>query len=240
LADALTDTTDVWIDDWVLRREGDHYVAVIAADGFALNLTFTTTQVPLLNGDSGFSQKGPAIRSASYYYSEPHLRVSGTLSTAAYHGGVTGEAWLDHEWSSEYLDVHAIGWDWIGINLKDGGALMAFQIRDRNNHPYWTGATLRDASGKVYVAAPANVAFSPGRLWRSPRTGVTYPVSWRVQCGEREFAIEPLMADQENDARLSSGTVYWEGAVRVTEHRQLAGLGYLELTGYDGTLTLTP
>ena len=43
---------------------------------------------------------------------------------------VTGEAWLDREWSSTYLDPQAVGWDWSGLNLDDGGALMAFQVRD--------------------------------------------------------------------------------------------------------------
>ena len=28
------------------------------------------------------------------------------------------------------LDPAAVGWDWVGLNLDDGGALMAFRIRD--------------------------------------------------------------------------------------------------------------
>jgi predicted secreted hydrolase len=28
------------------------------------------------------------------------------------------------------LGAGSVGWDWIGINLDDGGALMAFRIRD--------------------------------------------------------------------------------------------------------------
>ena len=43
---------------------------------------------------------------------------------------MSGRAWLDHEWSSEYMAAQAVGWDWIGINLDDGGALMAFRMRD--------------------------------------------------------------------------------------------------------------
>ena len=39
-------------------------------------MQLAVTQPPLLNGDSGFSRKGPAAESASYYYSVPHLKVS--------------------------------------------------------------------------------------------------------------------------------------------------------------------
>ena len=41
------------------------------------------------------------------------------------------------------------------------------------------------------------------------------------------------MDDQELDARASTGTIYWEGAVtRVPRQRRRSGKGYLELTGY--------
>ena len=46
------------------------------------------------------------------------------------------------------------------------------------------------------------------------------------------------MDDQENDARLSTGTIYWEGAVRAFESRRPVGPGYLELTGYGDRLRL--
>jgi predicted secreted hydrolase len=47
-----------------------------------------------------------------------------------------------------------------------------------------------------------------------------------------EFILEPLMDDQELDARTSTGTVYWEGAVSAMRGNARVGRGYLELTGY--------
>jgi predicted secreted hydrolase len=240
LADASAENTNVWIDDWRLRRDGDTYVATLAADGFALDLSLGVTQSRLLNGESGYSRKGPSSKSASYYYSEPHLRVSGTVTRATQREAVTGEAWLDHEWSSEYLDPNAVGWDWIGLNLNDGGALTAFQMRGSGGNEYWAGATLRDAHERVQNFAPTQIDFIPTRHWRSTRTGIRYPVGWRVQIAGRRFELEPLMDDQENDTRLSTGAIYWEGAVRAFENRRLVGSGYLELTGYDKPLRLNP
>jgi predicted secreted hydrolase len=76
------------------------------------------------------------------------------------------------------------------------------------------------------------VSFTPLRSWRSPRTGVEYPVSMRLEAGGETYTLEPLMDDQELDARASTGTIYWEGAVRAMQGGREAGRGYLELTGY--------
>ncbi|HUE10467.1 MAG TPA: lipocalin family protein, partial [Steroidobacteraceae bacterium] len=168
----------------------------------------------------------------------PHLAVAGSVTRNGSADTVDGEAWFDHEWSSEYLDSEAVGWDWIGINLNDGGALMAFRIRGSQGEARWAGGSLRGADGKVEILEPADVQFIAQRDWRSPRTGIAYPVQWRVRAGSREFDLEPLLDDQENDTRLSSGAIYWEGAVRAYEEHRPVGRGYLELTGYGERLRL--
>jgi predicted secreted hydrolase len=242
LADAAVGDTDVWADDWRLRRNAAAtYDASLAADGFALHLRFAPTQAPLPNGIQGFSRKGPAAGSASYYYSVPHLRVTGSIERGAAGAKaetVDGEAWLDHEWSSEYLDAEAVGWDWTGINLDDGGALMAFRIRGADGATRWAGATLRSAGGVVDTFDRDAVVFTPARTWLSPRSGIAYPVAVSVRVGGRLFALSPLMDDQENDTRLSTGAIYWEGAVIASEHGRPVGRGYLELTGYGARLRL--
>lgn len=238
LAEAQTGDTRVWIDDWQLERGAGAYQAHIAAEDFGLDLSLEFTQPAMLNGAAGYSRKGPAPESASYYYSEPHLRVSGRITRASRPDVVSGEAWLDHEWSSRYLDREADGWDWVGLNLDDGSALMAFRIRDHQGQSYWAGGTLRDGQGRARVFGPDEVEFTPGRRWRSPRTGISYPVAWQLRVGARRFEIEPLLDDQENDTRLSSGAIYWEGAVRAQENARAVGSGYLELTGYGHPLSL--
>jgi predicted secreted hydrolase len=238
LAEAQESDTGVFIDDWQLQRQDGSYRARARAQDFALDLNLLPTQPPLLNGSAGFSQKAPSARSASYYYSLPHLQVSGSIARGARNDTVSGEAWLDHEWSSEYLDPMASGWDWIGLNLDDGGAIMAFRIRDRQGGSYWSAGSVRTAQGQVQMLEPAEVEFMPRRRWRSPRTGVSYPVSWQVRLGTRQLLLEPLLDDQENDTRASSGTLYWEGAVTASEDQRPVGRGYLELTGYDRPLSL--
>ena len=208
LADAETDRTAVWIDDWSLIQNGERFQAKVAAREFAFDLTLTPRAL-VLQGEHGFSRKGHRPDEASYYYSQPHLTLVGKVDGR----DVNGTAWLDHEWSSAYLAPEAAGWDWAGINLDDGGSLMAFQMR---------------AKGGGIHYAPPGVTMRPLRWWKSPRTGVAYPVSMEVN----GLRLEPLMDDQELDARASVGTIYWEGAVRAYRERTEVGRGYLELTGY--------
>jgi predicted secreted hydrolase len=238
LVGAAQGDTDVWIDRWSLKRNATAYTAKIDAEDLSFDLTLTETQAALLNGNAGVSRKGPAPGAASYYYSLPHMQVAGAVARRGSTERVTGEAWFDHEWSSEYLDDEAVGWDWIGINLDDGAALMAFRIRGAQGEQRWAGGTFRGSDGNVQVLGPADIEFQPGRPWTSPRTRITYPVQWRVRAGARELELEPLLDDQENDTRLSTGAIYWEGAVRAYEQRRIVGRGYLELTGYGERLRL--
>lgn len=238
LAEARVGDADLVLDDWSLRRGGDGAFRTHAGGReFALDLTLAPTQPVLLQGAQGYSRKGPSAEQASYYYSLPHLRVSGTVLRGGRRTAVTGEAWLDREWSSTLLDARAVGWDWVGLNLDDGGALTAFQVRDRSGRAVWAGGSLRDGSGRLTELSAQQVRFTTRRLWRSPRTGASWPVERVVEVrlpgGARAFPLHPLFDDQELDSRASGGPVYWEGAVSTD-----GGRGYLELTGYAGALTL--
>jgi predicted secreted hydrolase len=238
LAGAKEGEMDVWIRDWTFRRDGDSYVASIRAEQFSFELRLEPTQPALLQGDRGFSRKGKDPASASHYYSLPQLSVTGRLTRAGDAEAVTGTAWLDHEWSSTLLEAPAVGWDWTGINLDDGGALMLFQIRRADGTEHWAGGSLRDAAGSIRRFHPDEIEFVPLQRWRSPRSGTTYPIEWRIRAGEVEWTLTPLMNDQELDSRSSTGAIYWEGAVIAHREGKLAGKGYLELTGYHKPLRL--
>jgi predicted secreted hydrolase len=226
-------------DAWTLVRDPttDRYRTRIVAREFAFELGLDPRAPPLLQGDAGFSRKGPRPEQASRYYSRPQLAVDGRVTVAGREVAVDGRAWFDHEWSSEILDEGALGWDWTGINLDDGGALMAFRLRGRDGAETWRDATLREgAEGPVRThLAPA---FEPLRHWTSPRSGARWPVSMRLRVEGRDLELRPLFDDQELDARGSTGTTYWEGAVTAFEAGRRVGRGYLELTGYAGALRL--
>jgi predicted secreted hydrolase len=243
LATASEATTDVSMGDWRFALDGPaRYVTRIPTRAFTLELAFEARTPILLQGDAGYSRKGPLPQQASHYYSRPHLAVSGRVVRGDRPREVGGIAWLDHEWSSEVMAPDAQGWDWTGINFDDGSALMAFRMRSRSGGLVWSAATLRTADGRVRTYRPEEIRFEPLRTWTSPRTNARYPVAMRVTVGDRIVTLAPLFDDQELDSRASTGTVYWEGAVRAHAGAGAdgapVGRGYLELTGYQRRLVL--
>lgn len=243
LAFARSGDTDVGIMDWSLKRDAqDGRLSVRMQDSrFALDLSLASEQPPLLEGDHGLSTKGPSSHDASAYYSVPQLLVSGTVVKGKKRFAVTGHAWLDHEWSSNYLDADAKGWDWVGANLADGGALMAFRMRKLDGSTLFSAATRRSADGQIVRFAQGQIDFAAKRLWRSASTGISYPIEQELRLGDSHFIVSPLMNEQEINAKGSTGTVYWEGAVTLFDAQNPArplGQGYLELTGYGERLRL--
>jgi predicted secreted hydrolase len=242
-AAARLDDTHVHLGDWRLQRGTDgRYAAALGGEGFAYELTLAPTQPLLLQGDAGFSRKGPDAAQASHYVSEPQLVVSGTLVRAGQRAAVQGRAWLDHEWSEALMHPEAVGWDWIGINWDDGrGALTAFRLRRADGSALWAGGSFRAAGDAPLrnFADPGAVRFEPGRVWRSPRSGAAYPVEWTLDTPAGRFQVRALLDDQELDSRASTGAIYWEGLSELLDARgQRIGRGYLEMTGYAAPLRL--
>jgi predicted secreted hydrolase len=220
-------------------RDGGTWHAVVPASGFALDLRCAPTQPVLLQGRKGLSRKGPQEQQASYYYSEPQLAVGGTLSLQGRGFPVTGKAWMDHEWSDEYLAAEAVGWDWIGMNLDDGSALMGFRIRRKDGSTFWDGGAFRSAKGELTIAAPGETEFRPQRRWTSPASNASYPVEWQVRTPADTYTVRAVVDNQELDSRHSTGAIYWEGLADLLDSRgRRVGRGYLEMTGYAGPLRM--
>lgn len=237
LAKVAAGDTDIELPGWRLARDpDDRYRAEVEAEEFGYRLRLAALAPPQPQGEDGYSRKGPRPEQASYYYSRPGLRAEGLLRIRDEEHEVTGTGWLDHEWSSELMPEAAVGWDWTGISLDDGGSLLAFRLRDPEGGAVHSHGRLRGPDGGILVDAPP--VFSPGRVWESPRTGIRYPVEWTIAVGDKLFELRPLFDDQELDARHSSGTVYWEGAVTASVEGRIVGRGYLELTGYGAALAL--
>jgi predicted secreted hydrolase len=237
--------TDVRLGPWWLRRSGDapggRYSSEVggAHSAFKLTLELQATQSVLLQGQAGHSRKGPLPQQASHYYSLPHLRVRARIERASRVQELSGSAWLDHEWSDEYLPPGAVGWDWFGINLDDGGALMGFRLRRADGSTLWSGGTHRSADGRVRTFNNGELQFTPQRRWTSPATQAGYPVQWQLATPAGTFELRALMDAQELDGRSSNGAVYWEGLSDLLDARgQRVGRGYLEMTGYAKPLAM--
>lgn len=241
---ALADT-HIQLADWALQRHAlsggrSRYVAQLGDADVAYQLELTTTQPLLLQGQAGYSRKGPDAAHASHYYSQPQLAVSGTVQRKGRTQTVTGTAWLDHEWSETLMPADAVGWDWIGMNLHNGAALTAFRLRRADGTAVWAGGSWRagpqaaaspvapsKASATVSTAAsphalsaastaaqafePHDVVWQPLAWWVSPLSGARYPVRWAVTTPAGRFEVHARVDAQELDSRATTGAIYWEG-----------------------------
>ena len=244
LAEAAEPDTDVKLRGWRLTRDAStgSYRAELHSEraNFALTLNLNTTQALLLQGQQGYSRKGPDPDAVSHYYSEPQLAAQGVLTLDGSSQPVQGKAWLDHEWSNQVLGKEAVGWDWAGINLNDGAALTVFRLRRADGSVLWAGGSYRAPGQAVRNFSTREVRMVPGRIWPSARTGGRYPVAWRIDTPVGAFQLRSLLDDQELDARASTATVYWEGLSELLDASgSRVGLGYLEMTGYAGRMGLS-
>jgi predicted secreted hydrolase len=218
------------IDGWSMTATGAPGDAlaglslVAEGDGFAYDLTLAADRPPVPQGEAGFSVKSEAGQ-ASYYYSQPFYSVTGTLTLDERELAVTGQGWLDREWSSAPLTADQEGWDWFALHLDGGAKLMVYRLRHRDAPAYLAG---------TYIAPDGTPApLAPDQIVAEPRAeaevaGRSVPVRWHVAVPNHGVAvdIEPLNAQ----SWMGTSYAYWEGPVRFTgSHR---GVGYLELTGY--------
>jgi predicted secreted hydrolase len=245
LAGAQAVPLRVWIDDWALDDAGSGVEVSTPAGAapsaawklraaqadYALELEVQPLTPPVLNGEAGLSRK--SADSASYYYSIPRLAVHGRLLRSGQPLAVRGLAWFDREWGSGELAASQAGWDWFGLQLTDGTALMfyALRARDGNRDPHSAG-TWMESSGEARPLTSAAVDTEVTDRWSST-DGVRYPSGWRIRVPSLalDLTVHPVLADQE----LKTRPRYWEGAVDVSGARQgrpLRGRGYVELVGY--------
>lgn len=235
LAGAAEDTPHIWLKDWSLRWQeapGARWTLHAETADAALRLALRPTKPIVRQGDAGYSRKSDEPGNASLYYSMPRLAVDGELRLAQGTRTVSGSAWLDREWGTSALGRSQRGWDWFALQLVDGREFTYYRLRQRDGStdPHSRGVLVaRD--GQTQGLAADDVDMQPLRWWRSPRTGLRYPLDWRVRCDRAGLDIE-LRA--RLDAQEWPGDLrYWEGQVAVTGAAGALGLGYLEMTGYD-------
>lgn len=233
LADAAEGRLKVFNGAWSAEAEDDRHRLRFTVEGRSLDLLLRPQTPPVIFGEQGVSRKGEDPTAASHYVTFPRMAAEGRLDGET----VRGEVWMDHEWSSNQLSAGQVGWDWAGLRLKDGRSLMAYRLRraDGSADP-WSTLTEVGADGRI-LRSTRTWSFTPEGTWTSPATKVRYPIPLALEAWGERWRLEPLLADQELRTRRSNGITYWEGACRVKDRAGTeVGEGYLELTGYAGSL----
>ncbi|MEM7632264.1 MAG: lipocalin-like domain-containing protein [Pseudomonadota bacterium] len=216
-----------WIDEWALEGpDFDTLRMTAAGPAFRYDMALEAQGPLIFHGDAGFSVKSDEGQ-ASYYYSQPFYRISGTLHLPEGSVAVTGTAWLDREWSSQPLSGRQAGWDWFSLSFDDGTKLMGFQLRNRDDSAGYSSGTWIRPDGTT--ESLPNGAFTAAPLATHSVAGRDVPVQWQVAVPDR--GIDVTVAAMNPDAWMGLSIPYWEGPVSVSGSH--AGIGYLEMTGYE-------
>jgi predicted secreted hydrolase len=235
LAGAQAAPFRVWLEDWSMRSVGaDTFPVRLRAqtEDVGIDLQVRPEKPMVLQGEQGLSQKGPGSGNASYYYSYTRLATEGALRVGGDTVRVTGQSWLDREWSTSALGPEQEGWDWFALQLDDGRDLMYYQLRnDDGTASRFSEGVLVGPDGTTERIDRTDVRLEVLDTWTSPDGTHTYPVEWtlRVPSKDLDLRVRPLMPNQELDVSVR----YWEGAVRV--EGSATGRGYVELTGYGSS-----
>ena len=240
----------VWNGNWSVEwRSGDEsrpvQVLTAVSPVASLRLVLEPRKPVVAHGRDGVSRKVAGDpRAVSHYLSFTRMAAGGTVAIGGDEFEVAGQAWMDHEFFSDYLAEHKVGWDWMSVQLDHGVDLMLFGIRDaQGGYGPDTFGTFVDAGGDAHPIESGGVTLRPGRRWRSESTGAEYPVEWDVEVpgfGLR-LDVRPRLDAQEVLAQSGILPAYWEGAVRYAGERMgapVTGIGYLEMTGYAGRLDI--
>ena len=235
-ADAAEGKLDVFNEAWRATTNPDGSWRLVAKQGRdSLDLVLRTRKPPAVHGENGVSVKAQGVGFASHYYSMTRLEAAGTINGQR----AAGQAWMDHEFGSAALRENQQGWDWFSIQLDNDAELMLYVIRRTDGSPDVTSSgSLVASDGRVIHIRHDQMRITPRARWRSPTSGATYPVRWRVEVPAFGVALEvsPLMNAQELLTKGSTRVTYWEGACDVTGTFggvAVRGEAYVEMTGYD-------
>ncbi len=224
-----------WVDEWQMSsatdrlQPGDDALSALdltaRGEAFSYDLDLDATGPLVFHGRDGFSVKS-AGGQASYYYSQPFYRVQGTLQLPGGEVEVTGQAWLDREYSSQPLSEDQLGWDWVSFHLDSGEKVMGFQLRQTDGSVYTSGSWITP-EGELTAFADGEVQMTA--LETASVRGRDVPVRWRVQLPAQDLDVEIVAVNPQS--WMPTLFSYWEGPVTLTGSH--SGVGYLEMTGYE-------
>ncbi len=220
-----------WIDNWHMRGTPQTSAQTLApcqlhADGkgFSYTLNLAATQNLVLQGDGGYSRKSDHGQ-ASYYYSQPYFTADGVIQVDGADHPVTGQAWMDREWSSQPLSSEQTGWDWFSLHLASGEKIMLFRLRQRDGNNYFAGNWI-DTEGRSKQLANTAIAMEPTGF--TDVEGRRVPTSWRIRVSSHGIDISTTPLNPQ--AWMQTSFAYWEGPIMAQGSH--TATGYLEMTGY--------
>lgn len=230
-AGVIADPLHAWIDSWQVRATDEFLTSLVSplnmtavGANFEMALQLNSKLPLVLQGNAGYSQKSERGQ-ASYYFSQPFFRASGSIAFDGKPVEVTGQAWMDREWSSQPLASDQTGWDWFSLHLESGEKVMLFRLRQKDGRNFLSGNWI-SGDGRSEQLAKDAIAITPNGT--SEVEGRKIATAWHVAIAGRDFKIDTIPLNPKS--WMGTRFAYWEGPISFSGSHN--GVGYLEMTGY--------
>lgn len=197
-------------------------------------LSFNGVQLALTLSDPEPALALPALTlpehaSSLQGFVRPRMQVSGSVSTEGVAQSLRGEVWFERQWGN--LDLSAYRVISFALQLANGAAAQVWQVADASSRVLLNAGVWMQGGGVTPLADSAIQVLATGS-WRSPSTGVTFPMDWQLALpGQGVRArVQPVIRHSLFNAQPSGGGVYWLGAVELAGAP--GGRGFVEMSGY--------
>jgi predicted secreted hydrolase len=216
---------------------GHRWVGVCGPYRFDLGISSGVP--PVFHGDQGLVSFGSGL--FLRIYSRTRMWAGGVLTVDGKPLTVTGSAWMDHAFGSEGEGRSVPSSDRLEVVFSDGSQLMIHRLRtDEGKESALAYGTWVDPLGRANPLRAGDFIWEPLGGWKSPESGASYPLRWRVQVlgAGLEFETEAPVEEVEHFSGFPGDAPSWDGPVEVKgarKGRPVTGKGTLSLTGYAKT-----
>lgn len=222
-------------ESWVTLKDftGDfvpfNYVINASSAHGSISLDYDAQKRPLILADSGFMYQGKD--DYTYYYSQTHLDVSGTITFDGFTEPVSGMAWIDRQYGS-FNPNTGEQYEWFSLQLDNGMDFNIWNIFTTDRH-IPGNINYQVLSAWVNDSTQFTIPdFTLDRLaYKStPDNEKVYSTKWRIQADtmDIDLVVEVLHPNQE----VTLPFRFYEGATTISgtiNGQPAGGKGFAEL-----------
>jgi len=229
------ETLEINLTDWRIMQTATGLSLRIQGNDALVHLNLIGDQPPVRQGQEGYAWRGEDLPPA-YVLSWPRMSVEGSLIFNAKVHPVTGQAWLEREYTSYLPSSRLTSWDRLVLMLDNHHELILWYPRcGGEDRCAAIPATLISPDGIATQIPADRVLINPSESWTSPDTDVKYYVEWQVKLEDYDAAL--LVSAYLPNAELTygQGAIHvWTSPVHVAGRwgdQAVQGEGYGEISG---------
>lgn len=150
-----------------------------------------------------------------FYYIQPRLEAAGELTIKDKHYKIKGQGWIDHEGFKETASFPWKSWRWHALQLDNKVEMVFSSDYTSDSGKFFEKSELSifNSQGGKEIIKPEDYQITNLKYWQDSRTGIKYPVQWRLEIPARQVDLvaSAIVANQLMGEPIS----YYNGSCQV-------------------------